>query len=257
MKNLLIASFMLLSFSFSAQVEKNPKKDKGTSTQVSTKNPASSSKAAVGSSTQSNIYSDKKPSSSKPTKPTSTKPSKGKGDVNRPSGPSNMNPGNSTGKERPAVKGSASSPSKPVSNSRAAAGSSPQINNYSDKKPTKPTSTKPTKGKGDLNRPSGSSNMNPGNSTGKERPAVKGSTTSPSQSASNRRAGDMNSNTGAVKSNSSEFCKGWEDGYVKGWNLNKKTPEKPNVPPCALSKTCSDYKCGYKMGMKKAESSKR
>ena len=83
--------------------------------------------------------------------------------------------------------------------------------------------------------------MNPGNSTGNERPEAKGA-------ASNSRAGS---------SKSSEFCKGWEDGYVKGWNLNKKTPEKPNVPPCALTKTCSDYKCGYKMGMKKAESSKR
>ena len=60
MKNLLIASIMLFSFSFSAQVEKNPKKDKGTSTQVSTKNPSSFSKAAPSSSTQTNIISEKK-----------------------------------------------------------------------------------------------------------------------------------------------------------------------------------------------------
>ena len=45
-----------------------------------------------------------------------------------------MAPANSTGNERPQVKGSASSPSKPVSNSRAAASSSTQSNVYSDKK---------------------------------------------------------------------------------------------------------------------------
>jgi len=217
MKNLLIASLLLISFSFSAQVEKNPKKEKGTSTQITTKNPKSTSKAASSSAKPSNFNTDKKPvgfnSDKKPntSKPTPIKPVKG--DVNRPAKPSNMTPANSTGNEKPEVKGSASSPSKSVSNSRAAASSSAKPSVTSEKS----TKSK-TPAKGNLNN----------------------------QVSSAKPSG-----------NSSEFCKGWEDGYIKGWNLNKKTPEKPNVPPCAITKTCDDYKCGYKMGMKKAESSKR
>ena len=212
MKNLLIASLLLISFSFSAQVEKNPKKEKGTSTQITTKNPKSSSKAASSSVKPSNFNTDNKPvdlNSGK--KPTSKKPLKG--DVNRPAKPSKMTPANSTGNEKPEVKGSASSPSKSVSNSRAATSSSAKPSVTSEKS----TKSK-TPAKGNLNN----------------------------QVSSAKPSG-----------NSSEFCKGWEDGYIKGWNLNKKTPEKPNVPPCAITKTCDDYKCGYKMGMKKAESSKR
>tara|TARA_B100001287_G_C22670260_1_gene524912 strand:+ start:161 stop:658 length:498 start_codon:yes stop_codon:yes gene_type:complete len=54
-----------------------------------------------------------------------------------------------------------------------------------------------------------------------------------------------------------EFCKGWKDGYIKGWNLNKKEFEKPMIPNCQTTLICEDYKCGYKMGMKQAQIDRR
>jgi hypothetical protein len=126
-----------------------------------------------------------------------------------------MTPANSANNEKPVVKGQASSPSKPMSSSRAAASSSAKPNKpvSSGSKPTAEPVKKPAKSI----RPSAAS--------------------SPSSSA--------------------EFCKGWTDGYVKGWNLNKKQQEKPRVPNCVVSKDCKDYKCGYKMGMKRAETDNR
>ena len=54
-----------------------------------------------------------------------------------------------------------------------------------------------------------------------------------------------------------EFCKGWKDGYLKGWNANAKEFEKVPVPVCKTTAICEDYKCGFKMGMKQAQTDKR
>ena len=57
-----------------------------------------------------------------------------------------------------------------------------------------------------------------------------------------------------VDGNDAEFCKGWKDGYIKGWNIDKDEYEKPNrIPECDINPNCEGYKCGYKMGMKKAQ----
>jgi hypothetical protein len=267
MKNLFIASLMLFSFTLSAQNVKDTKKDRGSSTQSSVKAP--SSNRAATSSKPSNFT--EKDSKGKPAKP-----------VSKPVGavkPSKMTPANSASNEKPVVKGQASSPAKPtkpMSSSRAAATSS-KPNSFSEKdnkgKPAKPVS-----------KPVGAvkpSKMTPANSASNEKPVVKGQASSPSKPMSSSRAAATNSKpnsfsekdskgkpakpvskpVGTVGSNkgvsSADFCKGWEDGYIKGWNLNKKQQEKPRVPNCAVSNDCKDYKCGYKMGMKRAETDNR
>ena len=61
-----------------------------------------------------------------------------------------------------------------------------------------------------------------------------------------------------VEGGDAEFCKGWKDGYIKGWNIDKDEFEKPNrIPECTGNPSCEGYKCGYKMGMKKAEIDRR
>tara|TARA_B100001287_G_scaffold35389_1_gene25046 strand:+ start:1833 stop:2441 length:609 start_codon:yes stop_codon:yes gene_type:complete len=169
-----------------------------------------------------------------------------------------------------------SSVKNPASNRAAASSSSTKPTKPISSKPvsSKPTTSKPVKGSGEKvkGKPS---KMTPANTTGNDRPQEKGTKPTTSKPEASSRSGVSSSvskpnnqvakpkKPNATSSSSkpvglsSEFCKGWEDGYVKGWNLNKKTPERPNVPPCAPTKTCDDYKCGYKMGMKKAEGDKR
>ena len=60
-----------------------------------------------------------------------------------------------------------------------------------------------------------------------------------------------------VEGGEAEFCKGWKDGYIKGWNIDKDEFEKPKRIPECNSKAGEGYKDGYKMGMKKAEIDRR
>ena len=56
----------------------------------------------------------------------------------------------------------------------------------------------------------------------------------------------------APQTSQSSFCRGWKDGYLKGWVEAKEEKVKPQEIPSCPEKApygCEDYKCGYSTGM--------
>ena len=105
--------------------------------------------------------------------------------------------------------------------------------------PNAPTSSKGDKLQGKTSKSS------PGKTDKKFSPNAPSSTTG--NVAPESRASDAAPNTSV-----SSFCRGWKDGYVKGWVETKEESTKPEEIPACPEKApfgCEDYKCGYSTGM--------
>ena len=102
----------------------------------------------------------------------------------------------------------------------------------------------PTSSKGDKLQDK-TSKSSPGKTDKKYSPNAPSSTTG--NAAPETRASDAAPNTSV-----SSFCRGWKDGYVKGWVETKEESTKPEEIPACPEKApfgCEDYKCGYSTGM--------
>ena len=163
-----------------------------------------------------------------------------------PSGISNSQnraskPTNTMVKEKPSssVEQKVKNPTSPgVSNEEKRASNSDK--NFS---PSAPTSSK-----GDKLQDK-TSKSTPGKTDKKYTPNAPTSTSG--NSASDSRASDSAPNTSV-----SSFCRGWKDGYVKGWSEAKEEISKPQEIPSCPEKApfgCEDYKCGYSTGMQQGK----
>ena len=150
-------------------------------------------------------------------------------------------PTNTMVKEKPSssVEQKTKYPTKPgVSNEEKRASNSDK--NFS---PSAPTSSK-----GDKLQDK-TSKSTPGKTDKKYTPNAPTSTSG--NSASDSRASDSAPNTSV-----SSFCRGWKDGYVKGWSEAKDEISKPQEIPSCPEKApygCEDYKCGYSTGMQQGK----
>ena len=182
-----------------------------------------------------------KASSEEKIKPTSskypTKPAPNNQDVNKRA----TSPANTMVKEKPSssVESKNKYPTKPgVSNEEKRASNANK--NFS---PSAPTSSKGDKLQGKTSK------STPGKTDKKYTPNAPTSTSG--NSASDSRASDSAPNTSV-----SSFCRGWKDGYVKGWSEAKDEISKPQEIPSCPEKAplgCEDYKCGYSTGMQQGK----
>ena len=150
----------------------------------------------------------------------------------------------STMKEKPSssVEAKMKSPAGGVSNSENRGSSTDK--NFS---PNAPTSSKGDKLQDKTSKSS------PGKTDKKYSPNKPSSTTG--NAAPESRASDAAPNTSV-----SSFCRGWKDGYVKGWVESKEESTKPGEIPACPEKApfgCEDYKCGYSTGMQSGKSDAR
>ncbi len=171
----------------------------------------------------SNKMVKEKPSSSvEVKKKNSTKPVMGNQDVNKRA----TSPSNTMVKEKayPTSEPKMKSPAGGVSNAedREAA----KNKNF---KPNSPASSKGTSGKTDK----------------------KFSPNAPTSTKGNK-APESRALEAAPNTSVSSFCRGWKDGYLKGWVEAKEEATKPSKMPSCPEKVpsgCEDYKCGYSTGM--------
>ena len=71
-------------------------------------------------------------------------------------------------------------------------------------------------------------------------------------SAKGNAAPENRATDSAPQTSQSSFCRGWKDGYLKGWVEAKEEKVKPQEIPSCPEKApygCEDYKCGYSTGM--------
>ncbi|MDG2344180.1 MAG: hypothetical protein P8L23_06345 [Flavobacteriales bacterium] len=114
------------------------------------------------------------------------------------------------------------------------------------------TPNAPTSSEGDKLQDK-TSKSSPGKTDKKYTPNAPSSTTG--NAAPESRASDAAPNTSV-----SSFCRGWKDGYVKGWVETKEESTKPQEIPACPEKApfgCEDYKCGYSTGMQSGKTDAR
>ena len=228
MKNLIIASLMLFSFTVSAQVDKGAKNERPVKGQSSY---SSDSKPGVK---PTELKPANEVNNDRPTKPVG----KGTNSVNKPNvkEKSAARPQSTMDKEQrdPSAARSAARPQSTMQKEQrdpSAARSAARPVNTMQKEQRDPSAAR--------------SAARPVNTMEKEQRDPSAARSSSKTSAN------------AVEGGAAEFCKGWKDGYIKGWNIDKDEFEKPKRIPECNSKAGEGYKDGYKMGMKKAEIDRR
>jgi hypothetical protein len=241
---------MLFSFTVSAQVDKGAKKEKPVKGQSSY---TSDSKPKPGSK-PSSLKPANEVNNDRPTKPVG----KGTTSVNKPNvkEKSAARPQTTTGKEQrdPSAARSAARPQSTTGKEQrdpSAARSAARPQSTTGKEQRDPSAARSaarpqsTTGKEQRDPASAKSAARPQSTTGKEQRDPASARNSSKTSAA------------GIDGNQVEFCKGWKDGYIKGWNIDKDEFEKPrSIPECDRNANCEGYKCGYKMGMKKVSKGK-
>ena len=160
-----------------------------------------------------------------------------------------MKPANSVDNEKP-VKGTSSYSSKPVSSPKAMK----PANSVDNEKPVKGSSSYSSK-PSPVVSPSKRAARTTEGSYKKEKGASSPADTRSGKSSSSYQKEKQDATDTKVakpQGNDIEFCKGWKDGYIKGWTLSSSEPV-PSIPACIGNSSCEGYKCGYKDGMKRAE----